>query len=95
MEWTGSLGGGGKVSGVVVGGAADAFSGVFWHNIGFQKNRKGLRELLLPLKSQGVLPKTLKKINDGKNKRVVADVIAKEPGSLSLRSGADVLQLRH
>ena len=30
--------------------------------IGFkQKNRKGLRELLLPLKSQGVLPEALKK----------------------------------
>ena len=62
LEWTRYLGGGGRVSDVVVGGAADAASGGFFVTIGFQKkNRKGLRELPLPLKSQGVLPEALKK----------------------------------
>ena len=80
LEWTGSLGGGGRVSDVVVGGAADAASGGFWHNWLSKKNRKGLRELLLPIKSQGILLEALKK-KRRKEQRVFAGAIAKEPGS--------------
>ncbi len=55
----------------------------FFGTNGFQKNRKGLRVLLLPLKSQGVPSRSSQKINDGKNKGVVAAAIAKEPDRFS------------
>ncbi len=69
---------------------------VFGTAIGFQKKKtEGAQGIAATAKVPGGPSRSSKKINEGKNKRVVAAAIAKEPGSLKLRSGADILQLRH
>ena len=95
LEWAGSLGVGGRVSDFAVGGAADAASGGFWHTWLSKKKSEGAQGIAAIAKVPGGPSRSSKKINEGKNKRVVATAIAKEPGSLKLRSGADVLKLRH
>ena len=94
MEWTGSLGGGGRVSGVNVGGAADAASGGFCHNWLLKKNGRGSGNCCYRSRHRGFFQKLSKK-KRRKDQWVVIVAIAKESGSLKLRSGADVLQLRH
>ena len=61
----------------------------------FQKKSEGAQGIAATAKVPGGSSRISQKINEGKNKRVVAAAIAKEPGSLKLRSGADVLKLRH
>ncbi len=68
---------------------------VSWHNWLSKKKTEGTQGIAATAKVPGGPSRSSQKINEGKNKRVVAAPIAKEPGSLKLRSGADVLQLRH
>ena len=63
--------------------------------IGYQKNSEGVQGIVATAKVLGGPSRSSQKINDGKNKRVVVAAIAKESGSLKLRSGSDVFQLRY
>jgi len=65
LEWTGSLGGGGRVSGVNVGGAADAASGGFCHNWLFKKT-EGAQGIVATAKDTRDSSKSSQKRNDGK-----------------------------
>ena len=68
LEWSGSLGGGGRVSGIVVGGAADAASGGFWHSGLSIKKTEGAQGIAATAKVPRGPSKSSQKLNDGKNK---------------------------
>ena len=57
--------------------------------IGFFLKKEGAQGIVATAKVPRGPSKSSQKIYDGKNKRVVVVAIAKEPGSLKLRSGAD------
>ena len=63
--------------------------------IDFLKDSEEAHGIAATAKVPGGPSRSSKKINVGKNIRVVGAAIAKEQGSLTLRSVADVLQLRH
>jgi len=95
LEWTGSLGGGGRISsGVIVGGVADAASDRFCHNW-LSKKSEGAQGIATTAKVPGGSFQKLSIIKRRKEQRVVVVAIAKEPRSLKFRSGETVLQLRH
>ncbi len=62
--------------------------------IGFQKKSEGTRGIDATAKVRGDPSRSSQK-NLRKEKMIVAAAIAKETGSLKLRSGADFLQPRH